>query len=131
MKLYETDFRLKNKNNQFEKWSNGDYIIYSESAIDEEIIHKGDEWIRTTELSSIMQKKLIKQLETRMSDKYPMPHIPTEEEIEDTKEDTTWSIKHEGHLNRNNIIFHTNKYQKLYQKMKKYNNFIKKVKEQK
>jgi len=66
-----------------------------------------------------------------MSEKYPMPHIPTEEEIEDTKEDTTWSVKHEGHLNRNNIIFHTNKYQKLYQKTKKYNNFIKKVKEQK
>ena len=43
-------------------------------------------------------------------DRYPMPHIPTEEEIEDTKQDTT-SIKHEGHLNRNNIIFHTNKYQ--------------------
>jgi len=125
MKLYETDFLLKNKNNQFEKWSNGDYIIYSESAIDEEIIHKGDEWIRTTELSSIMQKKLIKQLETRMSDKYPMPHIPTEEEIEDTKEDTTWSIKHEGHLNKNNIIFHDNKYQELYQKMKKVNDKLK------
>lgn len=33
--------------------------------------------------------------------------------------DITWSIKHEGHLNKNNIIFHTNKYQKLYQKLKK------------
>tara|TARA_B100000029_G_scaffold516708_1_gene633000 strand:- start:11759 stop:11920 length:162 start_codon:yes stop_codon:yes gene_type:complete len=42
----------------------------------------------------------------------------------------TWSVKHEGHLNRNNIIFHTNKYQKLYQKMEEYNDFIKKVKEQ-
>jgi hypothetical protein len=58
-------------------------------------------------------------------DRYPMPHIPTEEEIEDTKQDTTWSIKHEGHLNRNNIIFHTNKYQKLYQKMKKVDDKLK------
>ena len=44
--------------------------------------------------------------------------------------DTKWSIKVEGKLNRNNIIFHTNKYQKLYQKLKKYNDFIKKPKEQ-
>ena len=44
--------------------------------------------------------------------------------------DTQWSIKVEGKFNRNNIIFHTNKYQKLYQKMEKYNNFIKKTKEQ-
>jgi hypothetical protein len=42
---------------------------------------------------------------------------------------TQWSIKVEGKLNRNNIIFHTNKYQKLYQKLKKYNDFIKKPKE--
>lgn len=65
MKLYATDFLLKNKNNQFEKWSNGDYIIYSESARDEEIMHEGDEWIRTTELSSSIQKKLIKQVEEK------------------------------------------------------------------
>lgn len=57
--------------------------------------------------------------------RYPMPHIPTEEEIEDTKQDTTWSIKHEGHLNKNNIIFHDNKYQELYQKMKKVNDKLK------
>ena len=43
---------------------------------------------------------------------------------------TKWSIKVECKLNRNNIIFHTNKYQKLYQKMEKYNNFIKKRKRQ-
>jgi hypothetical protein len=42
---------------------------------------------------------------------------------------TQWSIKVEGKLNRNNIIFHTNKYQKLYHKLKKYNDFIKKPKE--
>lgn len=42
---------------------------------------------------------------------------------------TQWSIKVEGKLNRNNIIFHTNKYQKLYQRLEKYNNFIKKPKE--
>ena len=41
---------------------------------------------------------------------------------------TQWSIKVEGKQNTNNIIFHTNKYQKLYQKMEKYNNFIKKPK---
>lgn len=60
-------------------------------------------------------------------DKYPLPHEPTEEEIEDTKQDTTWSIKHEGHLNRNNIIFHNNKYKELYQEMKKVDDKIKKV----
>ena len=58
-------------------------------------------------------------------DKYPMPHIPTEEEIEDTKPDNTWSIKHEGHLNKNNIIFHTNKYQKIVEKMKKVDDKLK------
>tara|TARA_R100000900_G_scaffold20693_1_gene16881 strand:- start:42 stop:221 length:180 start_codon:yes stop_codon:yes gene_type:complete len=42
---------------------------------------------------------------------------------------TQWDIKVEGKLNRNNIIFHTNKYQTLVSKLKKYNNFIKKIKE--
>ena len=45
--------------------------------------------------------------------------------------DTSWDIKVEGKLNRNNIIFHTNKYQRLISKCKKYNDFIKKVKERK
>jgi len=44
--------------------------------------------------------------------------------------DTKWDIKVEGKLNRNNIIFHTNKYQKLVSKCKEYNDFVKKVKEQ-
>ena len=43
--------------------------------------------------------------------------------------DTQWSIEVEGKMNRNNIIFHTNKYQKIYQRLEKYNNFIKKTKE--
>tara|TARA_R100000742_G_C4234286_1_gene55201 strand:- start:341 stop:484 length:144 start_codon:yes stop_codon:yes gene_type:complete len=33
----------------------------------------------------------------------------------------TWSIKHEGHLNRNNIIFKDKIYIELYKKMKKVN----------
>ena len=45
--------------------------------------------------------------------------------------DTTWDIKVEGKLNRNNIVFHTNKYQRLISKCKIYNDFIKKVKERK
>ena len=45
--------------------------------------------------------------------------------------DTSWDIKVEGKLNRNNIVFHTNKYQELISKCKKYNDFIKKVKERK
>jgi len=45
--------------------------------------------------------------------------------------DTSWDIKIEGKLNRNNIIFHDNKYQELISKCKIYNDFIKKVKEQK
>ena len=44
---------------------------------------------------------------------------------------TSWDVKVEGKLNRNNIIFHTNKYQRLISKCKKYNDFIKKVKERK
>tara|TARA_R100000234_G_C4839716_1_gene110543 strand:- start:55 stop:258 length:204 start_codon:yes stop_codon:yes gene_type:complete len=63
MKLYETDFLLRNANNEYVKDINGHYVVYSESARDEEVMHEGDEWIRTTELSSSMQKKLIKQLE--------------------------------------------------------------------
>tara|TARA_R100000781_G_C4060350_1_gene120798 strand:+ start:79 stop:258 length:180 start_codon:yes stop_codon:yes gene_type:complete len=39
---------------------------------------------------------------------------------------TTWSIKHEGHLNPNNIIFKDDKYKELYQEIKKYNDYIKK-----
>ena len=45
-------------------------------------------------------------------------------------EDNTWSIKDEGHLNKNNIIFHTNKYQKLYQKMKKVDDKLKEHKDE-
>jgi hypothetical protein len=44
------------------------------------------------------------------------------------KIDTTWDINVEGKLNRNNIIFHTNKYQRIVSKLKKYNDFIKKPK---
>ena len=44
--------------------------------------------------------------------------------------DASWNVNVEGKLNRNNIIFHTNKYHKLVSKCKKYNDFIKKVKEQ-
>ena len=41
------------------------------------------------------------------------------------REDFVWSIQHEKHLNKNNIIFHTNKYQKLYQKLKKVDDKLK------
>ena len=41
------------------------------------------------------------------------------------RKDFVWSIEHEGHLNKNNIIFHTNKYQKLYQKLKKVDDKLK------
>lgn len=39
------------------------------------------------------------------------------------KKDTTWSIKHEGKLNPNNIIF-TNKYKELYKQLKKVDDTI-------
>ena len=45
------------------------------------------------------------------------------------KRDTVWDVNVEGKLNRNNFIFHTNKYQKLVSKLKEYNDFVKKVKE--
>ena len=35
MKLYDTDYLLKDKDNNFQTFDNGDYIIYSESAKDE------------------------------------------------------------------------------------------------
>ena len=57
-----TDYLLRNANNEYVKDINGHYVVYSESARDEEIMHEGDEWIRTTELSKYMQKKLIKQI---------------------------------------------------------------------
>ena len=48
-----------------------------------------------------------------------------EDNVDTPVQDTTFSIEHEKHLNKNNIIFHTNKYQKLYQKMKKVDDKIK------
>ena len=42
--------------------------------------------------------------------------------------DKSWSIKHEGKLNPNNIIF-SNKYKQVYEKMKKVDDSIKKVNE--
>jgi len=70
-----------------------------------------------------------KKLEIERMDRY---RIREAEDFEDNIdvpmqpiEDTKWSIEHEGHLNKNNIIFHTNKYQKLYQKMKKVDDKLK------
>ena len=62
MKLYDTDYLLKDKDNNFQKFSSGNYIIYSESAKNEEVVYKGDKWIKTTELPKSMQKKLIEQI---------------------------------------------------------------------
>jgi len=65
IELYETDYLLKNANNEYVKDINGNYVIYSEGARDEEIIHEGDEWIKTTELPSDIEKEVIKQLEKK------------------------------------------------------------------
>jgi hypothetical protein len=65
IKLYDTDYLLKNANNEYVKDINGHYVIYSEGARDEEIIHEGDEWIKTTELPSDIERKVIKQLESK------------------------------------------------------------------
>ena len=40
--------------------------------------------------------------------------------------DKTWSIKHEGKLNPNNIVFN-NKYKELYTKLKKVDDSIKQI----
>ena len=37
---------------------------------------------------------------------------------EKMKKDTTWSIKHEGHLNRNNIIFKDPKFKDMVDRIK-------------
>ena len=42
--------------------------------------------------------------------------------------DKTWSIKHEGHLNKNNMIFKDEKYLELYKKLKEVNDEIMKKK---
>lgn len=39
--------------------------------------------------------------------------------------DKTWSIKHEGHLNKNNIIFKDKKYIELVKEMKKVDDKLK------
>ena len=38
--------------------------------------------------------------------------------------DKMFSIKHEGHLNKNNIIFQTDKYKKMVDKLMEYNNSL-------
>jgi len=45
--------------------------------------------------------------------------------MKEKKEDTTWSIKHEGKLNPNNTIFTNNKYKELVSKLKKVDDSIK------
>ena len=42
--------------------------------------------------------------------------------------DKTWSIKEEGHLNKDNIIFKDKKYIELYEKMKEVNDELKEKK---
>mgnify|MGYP001294022309 FL=1 len=73
-------------------------------------------YYKKLEIEKMDNYKLLREAED-FEDNIDVPMQPTE--------DTTWSIKHEGHLNRNNIIFHTNKYQKLYQKMKKVDDKLK------
>ena len=38
--------------------------------------------------------------------------------------DKTFSIKHEGHLNKNNIIFQTDKYKKIVDKLIEYDSSL-------
>ena len=75
-----------------------------------------------------------KKLEIEKMDNYKLREAEDFEDNVDIPvqpiEDNTWSIKHEGHLNKNNIIFHTNKYQKLYQKIKKVNDKLKEHKDE-
>ena len=42
--------------------------------------------------------------------------------------DKTWSIKYEGYLNKNNIIFKDKKYKELYLDIKKVNDKLKEKK---
>lgn len=70
-----------------------------------------------------------KKLEIERMDNYRLREAEDFEDnvdipMQPTK-DTTWSIKHEKHLNKNNIIFHNNKYQKIYKKLKKVDDKLK------
>jgi hypothetical protein len=75
-----------------------------------------------------------KKLEVERMDNYKLREAEDFEDNVDVSmqptKDTTWSIKHEGNFNKNNIIFHTNKYQKLYQKMKKVDDKLKEHKDE-
>ena len=70
-----------------------------------------------------------KKLEIERMDNYKLREAEDFEDNVDVpvqpSEDTAWSIKHEGHLNKNNIIFHTNKYKKLSQKLKEVDDKLK------
>jgi len=62
MKLYKTDYLLKNKRGNYEKFSNGDYIIYHVSSLKDEVFVEGDSWVGITDLEFKIKEDLINQL---------------------------------------------------------------------
>ena len=62
IKLYNTDYLLKNKEGEFERFGNGDYIIYASDSRVDEVMVEGDLWVKTTDLEPKIKNELINQL---------------------------------------------------------------------
>tara|TARA_R110000868_G_scaffold97064_1_gene267028 strand:+ start:190 stop:390 length:201 start_codon:yes stop_codon:yes gene_type:complete len=62
MNLYNTDYLLKNKEGDFERFKSGDYIIYSSACRVDEVMVEGDSWVKTTDLEPKIKNELINQL---------------------------------------------------------------------
>ena len=64
-KIYElavNDYLLKKVNGDYLKWSNGNFIIYASESREEEIVYKGEKWIKATDLPKDIKEQLIQQI---------------------------------------------------------------------
>jgi len=67
MKLFDTDYLLKTKSGDFLMFPDGDFIIYSQESLEDEILHKNESWVKTTELPKDIKTELIKQCQRRLN----------------------------------------------------------------
>jgi len=65
-KLYDTDYLLKTSKGEFLRFSDGDFIIYGEENLDEEVLQENDSWVKTTELPIEIKNELIEQCQRRL-----------------------------------------------------------------
>ena len=62
IELAVNDYLLKKVNGDYLKWSNGNFIIYASESRDEEIVYKGEKWVKTTDLPKDIKEQLIQQI---------------------------------------------------------------------